>query len=149
MRVTRVLSSLAAATAIIAADRAIAAGLTVQSQAAQQQEGFANSTLYNSGFGMTSGETNAPVSGSNRDANGNLVILNGVMSGGGVLSQQDTARQTNSGGGTGVGGATATAIGNNLNVTVTGVWNTVIIDSKQTNNGNQDAAASLNGQIKF
>ena len=51
---------------------------------------------------------------------------------------------------TGVGwgaGASATAIGNSLNVVVTGSWNTVIVDSKQINNGDQNADVSLNGQL--
>ena len=41
----------------------------------------------------------------------------------------------------------ATAIGNNLNVTVQGNWNTVIIDSTQINNGDVTANVELNGQV--
>lgn len=55
-----------------------------------------------------------------------------------------------SGGGVGTSGAgaaygQASAIGNSLNVVTVGSNNTVIIDSKQTNNGNQNASVSLNG----
>jgi holdfast attachment protein HfaA len=130
------------------ADGASAAGLTVQSQAAAQAEGYSNSAAFNGGFGMAPGQENAPISGSDRDANGNLVITNGVMSGAGSISQQTGLRQSGSGGASG-SSASATAIGNSLNVTVSGSWNTVIVDSNQTNTGNQSANASLNGNLKF
>ena len=46
----------------------------------------------------------------------------------------------------GVGaGSGSTAIGNNLVVVTQGSWNTVIINSTQTNNGNVSASSSLNG----
>jgi len=40
-------------------------------------------------------------------------------------------------------GQTATAVGNQLVVLATGSWNTIIIDSVQTNTGNVTAATSL------
>jgi holdfast attachment protein HfaA len=135
--------------AIAPAAAAWANPVTITSQAAAQSEGYANSAVFNSGFGMSPGQENAPITGSNRDANGNLVIVNGVMNGAGSVSQQDGVQQSSTGGGSGAGGATATAVGNSLNVTVTGTWNTVIVDSKQTNNGNQKADASLNGSLNF
>jgi holdfast attachment protein HfaA len=39
----------------------------------------------------------------------------------------------------------ATAIGNSLNVVTVGNNNTVVVNSTQTNNGNQSASVSLNG----
>jgi holdfast attachment protein HfaA len=51
--------------------------------------------------------------------------------------------------GTGTSGAAygnATAIGNSLNVVTVGNNNTVVVNSTQTNNGNQSASVSLNGQ---
>ena len=118
----------------------------MQQQQAQQAEGFANSAIYNSGYGGSPGQENRPISGSMRDANGNLLIVNGIMTGASSFSQQEGLRQTGVGG---PGGASATAIGNNLNVTVNGAWNNVIVNSQQTNNGDQKASASLNGQLKF
>ncbi len=124
-----------------------AAPVSMTAQAAQQAEGFANSAIYNSGFGSSGpAAENHLTASSNRDANGNLLIVNGVMSGAGSVSQQDGMRQTGTPGGA---GASATAIGNSLNVQVTGTWNTVIVDSTQTNNGNQSASAALNGKLKF
>ena len=46
-----------------------------------------------------------------------------------------------------IGGATA--IGNQLNVVVQGNHNTVIVNSRQTNNGNVTAGTVLNGTLKL
>ena len=102
---------------------------------------------YNSNFGMAPGEENAPADGSTRDENGNKVFVNGVATGS-AYAVTDHARTSGVGfAGTGSGSAIATAIGNALNVTVVGSWNTVIVNSKQVNNGDQNA--SLNGEINF
>jgi len=104
---------------------------------------------FNSGYGRSSGEENRLTLANRRDANGNRVIVNGVMSGAGV-STQDGVQQATAGGGSGVrGSGSATAIGNSLNVSVTGSWNTVIVDSQQVNNGDQTAGVSLNGDLKL
>ena len=134
-----------AALSPFAALSATAAGVNATAQAAASAEGFSNSAAFNGGFGMGPAQQNQAISGSNRDANGNLVIVNGILSGSGSVSQQSGGSQS----GTGVGGTSATAIGNNLNVTVTGTWNTVIVDSQQNNTGNQSANATLNGNLKF
>jgi holdfast attachment protein HfaA len=125
---------------------ASAAAVSMQAQAAQAAEGYSNSAIYNSGFGMAPGQENRGPTGSNRDPNGNLLIVNGIMTGAGSFSQQEGLRQSGAGG---PASASATAIGNNLQVNVTGAWNTVIVDSKQTNNADQTAAAALNGELKF
>jgi len=104
---------------------------------------FANDSTYATGYAMTAGEENVAPSGSTRDANGNRVIVNGVM-GNSNVSTTTGFNQTGVGWGA---GASATAIGNSLNVVVTGSWNTVIVDSKQINNGDQNADVSLNGQL--
>jgi len=44
-------------------------------------------------------------------------------------------------------GANATAVGNQLNVNVQGSWNTVIVNSTQTNNGDVNAYANANGNV--
>jgi holdfast attachment protein HfaA len=131
---------------LLTAPSAMAAAVTMQAQAAQQAEGFANSAAYNGGFGRVSGQENHLTTSSNRDPNGNMLIVNGIMTGAGSVNQQDGLNQS---GASGIGGASATAVGNSLNVTVTGAWNTVIVDSTQINNGDQNASASLNGNLKF
>jgi holdfast attachment protein HfaA len=85
---------------------------------------------------------------SSRDANGNRVIVNGRFVNGDVNSVPWTrggARQ-------GFSRVNAQAIGNQINVVTSGRWNTVIVDSTQINNGNQQAIVSgsteeLNGSI--
>jgi holdfast attachment protein HfaA len=125
-----------------------------------------NSSSYNSPYGMTQAQENTTVDPSLRDANGNLTVVNGVFTSS-SMSQQ-TGVQFSSGvgasalnaslgnaannalsTGAGVGGATtvgaATAIGNSLNVVTVGNDNTVIVNSTQTNNGNQTATVNVNG----
>ena len=106
---------------------------------------FASDTTYAHGYGMNAGEENVAPSGSTRDANGNRVIVNGIMGNSNVSTTQGVNQ---SGVGFG-GGVSATAIGNQLNVVVAGSWNTVIVDSTQINNGDQNANASLNGKLNF
>ena len=67
--------------------------------------------------------------------------VNGVIASSNYSQMSDVSSH-NSG-----GNASATAIGNSLNVQVQGTWNTVIVNSKQENNGDQTANASLNGKL--
>jgi len=75
-----------------------------------------------------------------RSESGNRVIVDGVIQTGvGVSSEGGLF-----GGGVGSG---ATAIGNQLNVNVTGRYNTVIVNSNQINNGDINANATANGNV--
>jgi len=103
---------------------------------------WTNSGMYN-GYGANMNQTS---SYQLRDGNGNLTMVDGRP----VSAQysQGSGAQY-AGGGVGTGGAMnaygqATAIGNQLSVTVIGSRNTTIIDSTQINNGNQTATADLN-----
>ena len=112
---------------------------------------FDQASSYSVGMGMAPGEENMGANGSTRDANGNRVFINGVAEGM-ANPVTDMAAQFSGGNpnGTtsGVGSyGQATAIGNNLDVQVSGMWNTVIVNSTQINKGDQ--SASLNGKIKF
>lgn len=106
---------------------------------AQSNTGSAN---YNAGYGRVSGQENRMVDYSTRDANGNRVIVDGVM-----LTGDDQSTFTRSGGsldsysGAGSLGGSSTAIGNNLVVITQGSYNTVIVNSTQTNNGDVTANA--------
>jgi holdfast attachment protein HfaA len=101
---------------------------------------------------MNAGSANQPVNASLRDANGNLTLVNGQFTSS-TMSQmtgvQNMSALGNSGTGVGVGGGTTTgtasAIGNSLNVVTVGNNNTVVVNSTQTNNGNQTATVDLNG----
>lgn len=102
------------------------------------------------GYGNGRRLENQPFTPTTRDANGNRLIVNGII-------QYDEANtnysQSSSNGGsllsnnsllTTQGTATATAIGNLLSVTVSGSHNTVILNSRQDNSGN--VSAVLNGR---
>lgn len=82
----------------------------------------------------------AGATASGRSAAGNRVIIDGVIQTGvGVSSQTGLF-----GGGVGSG---ATAIGNQLNVNVSGRYNTVIVNSSQINNGDITATAQSDGNV--
>jgi holdfast attachment protein HfaA len=102
---------------------------------------WTNSALYN---GNGAGAQNQASNYSMRDANGNLTLVNGQVAP--SIFQQGSGAQY-AGGGVGASASTygqANAIGNQLSVVVVGNHNTTIIDSTQTNNGNQTATTELN-----
>lgn len=86
------------------------------------------------GYGMGWESFDTPINPATRDENGNRVIVNGRMEIEGALSGglQDNFA-------TGIG--SSQAIGNQLNVVTQGNYNTVIVDSTQTNNGDISADA--------
>jgi holdfast attachment protein HfaA len=123
---------------LAAALLALAAGGAAQAQS--------NGASMNAGYGRASTSSgNYGVSGTGtRDANGNRIIVDGIIQGGldqSVISR--TSMQGANGSGAGFGGATA--IGNNLSVITQGSWNTVIINSTQINNGDVTANSNANG----
>ena len=90
-------------------------------------------------FGMNWESFDTPINPASRDANGNREIVNGRMDIEGTLTGgiQD-------GFASGLGGSSAQAIGNQLNVVTQGNYNTVIVDSTQINNG--DISADSDGE---
>jgi len=121
---------------------------------------YSSAASYNNPYGMSAGAENQTINPSLRDANGNLTVVNGqftsstvnqqtgVQSMGTISSSSLSSLGTN-GSAMGTSGAAsggATAIGNSLNVVTVGSNNTVVVNSVQTNNGNQTASVSLNGQ---
>ncbi len=122
---------------------------------------YSSASSYNAGYGMTAGEENKAADFSLRDENGNMTIINGMFTSAsnqmesGAQQASATANGGSSQSGTGAGSSAGTsgagsmyggaqAIGNSLNVVTYGNFNTVIVDSKQTNNGNQTASVVLN-----
>jgi holdfast attachment protein HfaA len=107
---------------------------------------FTSASNYN-GYGMSN--MNTASNYSMRDANGNLTLVNGQVEPSNYSSTSPGSQFASTSGGVGTSGAgsaygQATAIGNSLNVVVVGSHNTTIIDSQQTNTGNQTATADLN-----
>jgi holdfast attachment protein HfaA len=125
------------------------AGLTFAGLASAQTM-TTNSASFNAGYGRYSGQENQPVNVDMTDANGNLVVINGLFQSssasmfGGASARLSGAADSFSGAG-GIGGS-ATAIGNNLNVVVQGSDNTVIVQSQQTNTGNVTATTTTYGK---
>lgn len=100
-------------------------------------------------YGMAQGDENRPYAGQ-RGRGANRVVINGIIQTGvGVSAQGTVTGSTGIGGGVGghgqYTGSSATAIGNQLNVIVNGNYNTVVVNSRQTNNGNVTANANSSG----
>lgn len=130
-----------------------AAGL-VASAAGAQTAGSTGMGQFQAGYGGSRYTTSQAQSGSTRDVNGNRLIVDGIIqAGASSYSSQSSGASTayygsgssSSGSGTTIGGSTA--IGNQLNVVVQGNRNTVIVNSRQTNNGNVTAGTVLNGTL--
>ena len=132
----------------IAVLASVAAALAAAPAAAQSNGG---GSAYNAGYGMRSGELSQPISVSRRaDSSGNTVIVDGVTRIGSdqsVFYTQRTGGAGDSFGGVGALGGTATAVGNNLVVSVQGSNNTVVVNSTQVNNGAVKAVTVLNGKV--
>lgn len=124
--------------------------LTATQAAQAQSSGSSGSAQFQAGYGAARYTTARPATGSTRDPNGNRLIVNGLIQAGASAysSASGGASASYSGaGGTGISGASA--IGNSLNVVVQGNWNTVIVNSTQTNTGDITAGSELNGNLNL
>ncbi len=128
----------------------IAAGLAAALAAspASAQYMSTNAADFNAGYGRRAGSENHPVDVATRDANGNRVIIDGIIQTG----EDQSSFAFGSGAGeaySGVGtlGGGSTAIGNSLVVVTQGNYNTVIVNSSQTNNGNVTAGTRVSGGV--
>jgi holdfast attachment protein HfaA len=122
------------------------AGLALLGGGAQAQSMNANSAGYNAGYGRSPGRENQPISQTLRDANGDLVSVDGFIDSG-----SDQSTFSNGGAGDTVAGAgahvTDTAAGADLAVVSVTDHETLTINSKPINSGNSDVASSLNGGV--
>ncbi len=117
---------------------AMAAGLCLLAGGAWAQSGLnASPEAYEQHYGLGYGAEERGYVPNSRDANGNRVVINGIIMQGNV-SHISGVGVVGSGAGY---GSTPLAIGNNLNVITQGSWNTVIVDSTQTNTGDVTATA--------
>lgn len=94
-------------------------------------------------YGMAQGDENRPYAGQ-RGRGANRVVINGIIQTGVGVSAQGTVTGSTGlrGGVGGHTGSSATAIANQLNVVVNGNYNTVVVNSRQINNGDVTANAS-------
>jgi holdfast attachment protein HfaA len=136
-----------------AAAAALVALMVPAAAALAQSSGSTGMGTFQAGYGASRYTTAQAQTGSTRDQNGNRLIVNGIIqagasaysdASGGVSS---SATGAGSGNGTTLGGATA--IGNSLNVVVQGNHNTVIVNSRQVNNGNVTAGTDLTGALRL
>ena len=132
---------------------ALATIMTVLAPASALGQSVSTTAQWERPYGVAAGQENRPWSGASasagtaagagaasRGAAGNRVIIDGIIQTGvGVSSRGGLF-----GGGVGAG---ATAIGNQLNVNVSGQYNTVIVNSTQTNNGDINATARSDGNV--
>lgn len=131
----------------------ILAATALPAAALAQSAGSSGLGTYSAGYGGSRYTTAQPQSGSTRDANGNRLIVNGIIQTGASAYSATSGGVGSSGyvsgGGNGqtIGGSTA--IGNSLNVVVQGNHNTVIVNSSQVNNGNVTAGTDLNGTLRL
>ena len=137
----------------VAAALAVAA-LALPAAALAQSAGSSGMGNYQAGYGGARYTTARPQTGSTRDENGNRLIVNGIIqAGASAYSNQSGGVASGWTGGVGGGGGTtlggSTAIGNSLNVVVQGNHNTVIVNSRQINNGNVTAGTDLNGTLRL
>lgn len=134
---------------VAAAIALVAAALPVAALA--QSAGSSGMGTYTAGYGASRYTTAQPQSGSTRDANGNRLIVNGIIQTGASAYSSTSGGVGSSGYASGngqtIGGSTA--IGNSLNVVVQGNHNTVIVNSSQVNNGNVTAGTDLNGTLRL
>lgn len=134
---------------------AMTAGALAAADASAQSTGSAGAAQFQAGYGASRYTTARPSQGTTRDANGNRLVVNGIIQSGASsysstssgVSSSGSINGQGAGSGTNIGGATA--IGNNLNVVVQGNRNTVIVNSTQNNTGNITAGTALNGTLVF
>lgn len=117
---------------------------------AQTRPSYANE--FSRPYGLNVGDEISPFDARTRDLNGNRTVVDGVIVTGDDLSSLPLGMYNT---GTNYSG-TGTAVGNQLNVSTTGSYNTVVVNSSQVNNGNQtviiqngsntNAAATTNSQ---
>lgn len=117
---------------------------------AQAQSMTNSGASFNAGYGRSSDQENQAANVSMTDANGNFVVINGLVQASGTASMFASASARLSGAadsfsGAGNSSGSASAIGNNLDVVVEGNDNTVIVNSQQTNTGTVTATTTTNG----
>ena len=124
---------------------------------AAAQSASSSMSSFSKGYGTNASSLESPVDVATRDSDGNLVIVNGVTQApsGSIFSNLTSVGVSSASSGAGSTSSSssaygsATAIGNNLSVEVSGNNNTVIVNSTQTNTGAISATTVLNGKVNL
>ena len=124
--------------------------------------GFSDGSSFNTPKGTASNDFNAPASGYGRDANGNRTIVDGRFVGHCHFNKDGITPGVGSRSGVAESSGFPTdpcqdrvdgdrtnimAVGNSVTVMTQGTYNTVIVNTQQTNNGNQKVV--LNGKLSL
>jgi holdfast attachment protein HfaA len=124
--------------------------------------GFSDGSSFNTPKGTASTDFNAPASGYGRDANGNRTIVDGRFVGQCHFNKDGITPGVGSRSGVAESSGFPTdpcqdradgdrtnlmAVGNSVTVVTEGTYNTVIVNTQQTNNGNQKVV--LNGKLSL
>jgi holdfast attachment protein HfaA len=136
---------------MLAVGAACLAGACLAAGSAMAQSASSTASGFTQGYRTSLNALQNPVNITTRDANGNLVITDGVIQNGAdhsIFAKRVTGGTLDALSGVGASGS-VTAIGNNLNVTVAGNNNTVIVNASQTNNGSITATTVLNGKVNL
>jgi holdfast attachment protein HfaA len=112
-----------------------AAFLAASTAKAQTSPSYANQ--FSQPYGSSSSAMMTPYDARTRDLNANRVVVDGVIMTGDDLSNLPLGIYNSASSGLGYSGVSGYAIGNQLNVTTSGSYNTVLVNSNQINNGNQ------------
>jgi holdfast attachment protein HfaA len=121
----------------------LAAAAAAMAGQAHAQFMSTNSAEFNAGYGRGGGPGQTT-----RDANGNRVVVDGlILSGDDQSSFASATGAADAFAGVGAVGGGASAIGNNLVVVTQGSNNTVIVNSSQVNNGSVTANTQLNSGV--
>lgn len=134
----------------LAPSLALAALAAPAGPALAQSSGSAGAAPFQAGYGGSRYTTAQAQTGSTRDANGNRLVVNGlIQAGASSYSSASGGVSTRYSGAGGSAISGASAIGNSLNVVVQGSNNTVIVNSNQTNTGDVTAGTVLNGALRL
>lgn len=125
-------------------------GASAPGHAFAQSAGSGGLTQFQNGYAGARHSVATAQTGSTRDANGNRLIVDGLIQAGASTYGRQSGGVSRTWSGAGSEGSTvagSTAIGNNLNVVVQGSNNTVIVNSRQTNSGTISARTDITGSL--
>ena len=127
-------------------------GLAAAAQGAHAQSGSSTLSSFSAGYNGGLSTFEHAVNVSTASASGNTSIVDGITQVGSdqsIFSKNGaTSGAADSYAGAGALGG-ASAIGNNLSVNVSGNYNTVVVNSTQTNTGAVSATTVLNGKVNL
>jgi hypothetical protein len=131
-------------TCLILAGAALLGACALTANACAQS--VSNGGNFNAGYGRVAGQENQPANPQLRDANGNLLIIDGVIQHGAGATTLAMAGAAGQASGAATGQA-QTSFGDHLVVMTQGNWKTVIVGAPVANSETFSSTGDLNGKI--